>query len=437
MASVLFSMSLVNIKFSVFNRYTLRVCLCFVLFGLAVNLTSCVWMKSAQRRILENREEISSGYLGELRRQESGKRQGKLKVNWNQGLDKMYLNNPELIRADYRIADARQRQRQVWRDMVPGLNVGLNDSFTVGELGDAFSDPNFRISSFLSLGNLLELPNEVYERKLFYMGAQLQAEQEMRQQVIALYRLFRQQELLQLEKRALDYEAEVVKDVIGLEGAEVVALRVAYENALDTWEDNYNEWLKRAGDFYMEGYENVDFLPKGLPDITYDPDSLDFSDTGRWGLLQLNLLALEKIAEDGRLLQAYLRYLPRANLAVSAPPLYSNASGQSFDAGRTRLSPSADWSLDSRGSIGQQIDRLKREKPLNDWRKDRRQREEIGRLLEGRKALQELQAELITVRKAIEGYRGVVNAGLVDGPSKQFKQCGSCVRGKSVSPPEK
>ena len=171
----------------------------------------------------------------------------------------------------------------------------------------------------------------------------------------------------------------------------------------------------------MSQYGVVRLDAASIPVISYSSADLDFSDTGRWGFLQLNLLALEEIAEDGMVLDAYLRYLPRANVSVSAPSLYNSSSDVNFDPELIRIGPSMYWSMDARGYIGRQVDRLKRNQILTDWRKDKRRREEINKLLEGKQALAELQMELDKLNSAIRGYQRAVKAGLVVDPEKAIK----------------
>ncbi len=387
-----------------------------VISALQLMTPSCAWMTPADERIAKNRNQVSAGFQKELNRQQTKIDQGHLDVSWNEALNKMYLSNPSLIQADFRIADAKSAQKQIWRNFRPTLSVGANDSFTLENLDDAFSNGSFRINSFLSLGNLLTLPNNVYERKLTYIGTELSAENSMRQEVIALYRLFQEQRLLRLQKRAVDIEAELVKGVTGLEGSEVVALKLKNKQAREAWQKADQEWREQVGDFFMDGYDSVNLQPNGIPNIIYDPDDLDFSDTGRWGLLQLNLLALEEIASKGQFLDTYLRYLPRFSTSVSAPALFSSTSNTSFDPLLTRITPSLSWSLDTRGSISSQLNRLKRESPLNDWRNDKRQREEVAKLLEGKQALIIVQKELRALRTAMRNYQDIVESGLVDDP---------------------
>jgi hypothetical protein len=143
------------------------------------------------------------------------------------------------------------------------------------------------------------------------------------------------------------------------------------------------------------------------------------------------LLALEEIAEDGNVLDAYMRYLPRANMSVSAPSLYTSDSNTQFDPELIRVGPSLYWSMDSRGYVGQQIDRLKRNKVIDDWRKDKRRREEITRLLEGKEALKDVQKELGNLQVAIRGYQKAVKSGLVKDPEMAVKTMRK-LRGREV-----
>lgn len=381
---------------------------------LGCGLVSCTWFGSPRGKVEKERAEVRDAFLGEYQRQKSGAGRGSLSATWPDALEKMYLRSPRLIQADNVVENAKRRQGQVWRRMIPGFGAGFSDSFEIGSLADAFSSPTLRINSYLSLGNLLTLPKEVYTNKLTYMGAELQAESSMRQEVIALYRTFQQQRLLKLEKRALDLEGQMISSITGLEGGEVMEMKMKHLEAVENWQKNVKSWREKVGDFFMESYDAIDLLDKQLPDISYRPSELDFADTGRWGLLQLNLLALEQIAEEGQIAEAYFRYLPRANFSVSAPPLYNNnSSGQSFDLEGIGLGPSLNWNLDTDGSIGQQIDRLKGDKTIKDWRKDKRRTQEIEKLLEGKQALIEVQQELGKIRSAMEGYKGAVLNKLV------------------------
>ena len=383
--------------------------------------SSCAWTKPIDVRVSEARKEVSDQYLKQIEILQNNEHDSSLNITWNQGLEKMFLSNPQLIRADFTIDDAAYNQKQVWRNMIPSLSLSANDSATIRDLGELLSDTNFRITSFITLGNLLTLPATIYESKLSFMGTKLQAENNMRQEVIALYRLFQEQKLHRLEKQALDLEAQVLQGVNILDDSEVISLKLKHKEAFKAWEKKTGEWNTKVGDFFTENFKSIYLDPKNIPDILYDPEDLDFTDTSRWGLLQLNLLALERIAYDGRVLDTYLRYVPRANLSVSAPPLFSSGSTSSFDPSLTRLSPSVTWTIDTKGTISRQLERLKRDKPLDDWRADKRTYEEVKKLYDGRKELTEIRAELSVLHSAIDVFRKAVRRGLVKDPQKAIQ----------------
>jgi len=385
-------------------------------------LTSCYLAKSPGNRIAEKRDILAGEFQQELLDQQRGAAgTEQLKLTWNQALDKMYMENPSLLQADFKVEDAVAQQKKVYTNLIPLISVGVSGSFEVQNIDEAFDDIRLRVYSYLPLGDLVRMPKQIYTKKMLYIGSQLQAEQTMRQEVIALYRLFQLQYLIELEGKALKLEGALAQSLVGVGGLEEIKAREAYRTAQEAWQDRREEWRVKVGDFFMRDYAKIDLMRRSLPNITYNPSQLDFTDSGRWGMLALNLLAMERIAKDARLLETYMRYLPTPNLGVNAPPLYSDSSSGSFDPNAIRFSPSANWRLDTRGTISRQLNRIKREAPMQDWRDDKRRREEIKKLLDGKEALAEVQKELATLRKAVNGYRATVKAGLVKDPENAIR----------------
>lgn len=388
----------------------------------SILVTSCYLATSPEERVQQNRLEIEGELQDEIRSRLNSGQEGALNLNWSGALEKMFMHNPDLLQADFKVEDAINQQKRVWTNLIPLVSVGVSDSFELQNIDEAFDDINLRVYSYLPLGDLVRLPKQLYTQKLLYMGSQLSAEQTMRQQVIVLYRLFQRQYLLELEKKAIGIEGELIKGLAGLEDADALKLREEYINAYEDWETRYEEWRVEVGDFFMSDYSEIQLSYRSLPDISYEPSELNFTNSGRWGMLQLNLLALESISEDAEILDVYLRYFPRADFNVNAPPLYSESSGGSFNPSDIRLGPSLDWSLDTRGTVTDQLNRIKREKPLSDWRKDKRRREEVKKLLDGKEQLAEIQAELARLRSAMCGYKKAVKAGLVSDPRQALRK---------------
>lgn len=383
------------------------------LISLCSLISGCVWMTPANKRVAKAKSKIEEGYTQEAKQQASKMEGGAFTADWKTATSMMFRSNPNLIQADYRVHDSRENGKRIFTNMIPSVSLGASDSFLASDIGAAFTDPNYRISSFLSLGNLLQLPTRLYTAKLYTIGAQFQAEQAMRQEVIGLYRIFQEKRLLDTAKKSLDIQAQIISIIGGADAVQQATMKLQLDRDLKSWHDKELVWRQKVGDFYMTSFSEINLSEKNIPNITYDPAELDFTDSTRWGSLQMSLLAMQKIAEDGQVLDAYLRYLPTTNLAVSAPPLYSN-TGQPFDVGLTRFSPSLNWQLDTRGFVGDQIDRLRRNEPLKNWRDDKRRRDEVSKLIEGRKALAEVQQELVKVRAVMEQYKIMVKTGLID-----------------------
>lgn len=384
-------------------------------------LSSCYLTIPPEERVAQNRDIILHEFQEEIYRQQWQNADRDLTLSWDAALEQMYMHNPQLLQADFKVEDAVNQQKRVYTNLIPLISVGASDSFEIDNIDEAFDDINLRVFSYLPLGEIVRLPKQVYTKKLLYMGSQLNAEQTMRQEVIALYRLFQRQYLLELEKRAIVLEGELTKGLVGLEDADALKLRQDYLDAYEDWERRYEEWRVEVSDFFMNDYRSIALNHKTLPNISYNPEDLDFTDSGRWGMLQLNLLALERISEDAEILDTYLRYFPRPDFNVSAPPLYSDSASSSFDPADIRLGPSLNWSIDTRGTVSEQLNRIKREKPLSDWRKDKRRREEVKKLLDGKDALVEIKAELKKLRAAINGYKKAVQSGLVGDPRKALR----------------
>ena len=134
------------------------------------------------------------------------------------------------------------------------------------------------------------------------------------------------------------------------------------------------------------------------------------------------------MSDNASLRSAYTRYYPTPNLSVTAPTLYSNVEGLEFEIDEIRVGPSLGWRLDTRGTIGRQIRRIKRDKPFEQWTKDKRRTEEVKDLLDGKKALQKVQQEIQKKRTLMKEYREVVNQGLVDDLEAALRQMKSYQR---------
>ena len=119
--------------------------------------SSCSWRVPVEERMGKARTAESKALLKELSRQTNNSSPS-IRLTWSQALHKMYRENPELIRADYRIADAKEEQDSAWKDLTPSLTLSGSDTKSLANLGDLLGNPSLRVHSFISLGNLLDYP---------------------------------------------------------------------------------------------------------------------------------------------------------------------------------------------------------------------------------------------------------------------------------------
>lgn len=373
---------------------------------------SCTYLKGPKRLIADELEIVESEYIAELNRQQNQQLSAKANLTWNQAVTTLLNRNPDVLRANFAIEDSTENMKSVWRNLIPTLRLSLSDSATIENISTLFEDTNLRVSSFIFLSNLLDLPKTVYSNKIRLISAELASEQIMRNQVIALYRLFKEQQLLDLQQQAINYEKELLSAEYEDQNS------FAYLKAFETHKGKSKELstkrkelVRKVNDLYMTSYTDINLKYSTLPNRIYTSNQLDLHNAKRWGRLQLNLLAIESIADKARVKDLYARYLPDFFLNVSAPALFQSNSNSDFRFEDIRLSPSFSWSLDTRNSIGNAIDRHNREANIRQWSKEKRRSDEISRLLEGKAAIANLERELSDHAVETKEYQELVKSG--------------------------
>jgi len=130
-----------------------------MLFG----LSSCYILKSPEKRIAENRKKVEEEFQKELFfQQEGAKSDIPLNITWKQGVEKMFMHNPELLQADFRVEDAIDNQKRVFTNLIPLLSIGVSNNFELRNIDEAFDDVRLRVYSYLPLGDILRMPKQIY-----------------------------------------------------------------------------------------------------------------------------------------------------------------------------------------------------------------------------------------------------------------------------------
>ena len=357
----------------------------------------------------------TDSFVKELKRQdELDLNKAEVSYNWEQALEAMYTKNSSCRNATFKLDDAKTAELRYWRRFIPSLSSSVSGSTRIDDLASAFVDPTFRINSFLSLGNLLSMPKDIYTRKLGTIAAELNEQLIMRQQTIALFLLFEERRLWELQGEGLELNKQLLTAVGAVDSYKASGQLRQNESQIEAWQEKEEVWLKRVGDFYGVTAGQISLVSGTTPSIRYSSNDLDFYDTQRWGKLQMKLLALRDMGNENAIRNAYLDYLPRPSLTTSAPAIYSNTSDSNFSIKSIIINPRVSWQLDTTGSIGQQIKRLKRNKPFEDWEKSQRIEGEVRKLREGKKRLEEVEKELSEIKIAKQQYLELVRKNLVD-----------------------
>ncbi len=396
------------------------VCISPLIVGLCF-LPSCVGR--AKKKVAASREQALQVWKNELKAQETGVQKKHYAANWTKAKKDLLWMSPNIIRAEFQIDDSIEARMDIWKTFIPSLSASFTESSTLGDIGDLFTDTSLRVSSFFSFGSLLDLPKRYATLTVTHMGVEWSSEIAMRNEVIALYRTFREKQLLDFELKELKKQRAFIKEAsIDDEAPAFLKELKEADKSIKEHVKKIEGWKEKFSDLHQINYADVKLTFNDLPDISYTPSQLNFYDSARWGVLQMNLLALEELSSNESLRSAYTRYYPTPNLSVTAPSLYSNIEGQEFELEDVRIGPSLGWRLDTRGTIGKQIRRIKRDRPFGDWTKDKRRTEEVKALLDGKKALGEVQKEIQKKRTLMKEYRAVVNQGLVDDLEAALRQ---------------
>lgn len=379
---------------------------------LCLGLSACTLIKPPTKAVEQKKKQVEQAYLTELQAQTRAQGVRKIDWTWDQAVDQLLRRNPNIIQANFQIEDSIYNTKTVWLNMIPSLRASVSDSATIENFAELFKETNFRISSFISLGNLLEMPKTIYTSRLRVISSELSSENMMRNQVIALYRIFQEQRLLKLEQQEHVYQKNYFDvEIEDHNSIEYLQRLEKHEERAKNLEKKRITWVEKVNDLFMTNYTHINLRHQTLPNINYTPNQLDFTNTSRWGYLQLNLLALEKFRDDNQIKELHSRYLPDAFLSVSAPPLFTTDSNRRFRINDFRLSPSLSWNLDTRDSIGKQIDRFRREAGIRKWEKDKRRKSEIKKLLDGRRSLKEVLQALRDNKIERREYIDLINSG--------------------------
>lgn len=292
-------------------------------------------------------------------------------LDWPAALAQLRAENLKLRQTRTELTNAQESVRQVFRDLVPTLNMHANISKRLVDIPTITADDiNFSADSLFNLPGLVSFNARLYTARLSLLRAAAAYALTEREQIIELYKVFwafqehgEQIRHLQNEQQtARAFEAvDPFTSQVLLTSAEVRALGAEQESA---------NLQQRTSDVLGSRQFKWVLLPHALPELPYDINPLPLDDTNRVARLQIRLAAIEYEGVRAQLAGMKLRYWPDLTIFVSGPPIYQRSFGREtfWDAEELRASADVFWWIDTRGYISRQIRMTERQRGLQEAR---------------------------------------------------------------------
>jgi outer membrane protein TolC len=303
-------------------------------------------------------------------------------IAWPEAVALLREQNLELRRQRDAVITARERLRQVSKDLLPGAALTGNVTKALTQLGDLNGDDaSLSLYAFLNVPGLVQWRIRHYGAELELIRAGWMLELKTRELTIQLRELYLRAALLE-QRRANLALAEPWQGT--------GPLPLTLDTTSPALEREGTLWgLRREEDVLQSAIAELlgDSAPRwrlsaaGLPAFTYVDSSPALEDTARFGRLYRQLQAAD--LEGARLRQrgVKLRYWPDLTLNLSGPPLYQVSGGHTpgISADQVFVTLGSSVNLDLHGAIAQQLRETKRDFALL----EAQLREQNARTLQG------------------------------------------------------
>ena len=244
---------------------------------------------SAQKRVDEQLPAVRQEWWTNVQHQASLPEQ---KLDWAQASTRVRAGNIKLRAARLDVTNAQESARQVWRDLIPTLNLRSGVNRRLGDLpSTGFSDVTFSADGFLNLPGIANFSSRRFATQLSLLRAETAEALEERVQLIELFKLFQKMGLwhetvaqAQVQERAARQLENIDPALGGQIVADLAIERVSLAQEGDALNLQFGELLgDRSRRWRVE--------TNGLP--TFDYTQFPLSDTNRVGRLQMRLVAVE------------------------------------------------------------------------------------------------------------------------------------------------
>lgn len=331
-------------------------------------------------------------------------------LTWPEAVARLEAQNLDLRRQRDAVTAARERLRQVNRDLLPGVAVTANAMRAVTRLGDfAGDDAALSFYAFVNVPGLVQWRVRHYAAELELIRAAWVQELKRRELTIQLRELFLRSALLAQRRRNLDLAARW--PAAGTLSQRLETNPPALEREATLWAlRRESDSLQTAAALLLGDSSCHWRLVEGdLPVLGYERQPPDLADAAAFGRLYRLLQAADLEAARLRVRGVKLQYWPDLSINLSGPPLYQVTGGRrtAFSADQVFLTVTGAVNLDLRGAIAQQLREAKRDFALLEARLREQNAQTIQRLQQAQSALVRNTRELQLTEARLDSLRGL------------------------------
>ena len=316
-------------------------------------------------------------------------------VDWAEGVRLLEARNLELRRTRNDITNTVENVRQVFKDLIPNLNLRTGVSKRVAELSTfSAQDLTFSADGLINVPGFVGFAARLYGAKLGQLRAETSLALLSRQKVAELYKVFHQHQQVQESASALQALRALALDIANQTPGAAAGEMRNLDDALRGLDKAREVVNLKLGDLLGDATKRWVLTTNGLPRLDYF--EFELTEDARLGQLQSRFVAIEMEGARARLAGIKLRYWPELYFSIYGPPLYQRyaASERFWDAADIRLSADVYWQLDTRGQIASQLRQTARQDALQMEQLRRDSRAQIAKLLAAQRAIREVRKEL-------------------------------------------
>jgi hypothetical protein len=288
-------------------------------------------------------------------------------LDWPAATVRLHAQNLKLRSARFEITNSQESVRQVFKDLIPTLNLHANVSRSLKSLPTTtFDDVTFNVDSFFNIPGIANMNARYFGARLTLLRAHLGYELAEREQTIELYKLMLGFQETREQSAQLQTEQQLAQTIQKADPLVGQSLLEELKSRRLTLEKQAAGLQSAAGDLFADHGRRWNLQTNGWPVLPYFSQPLPLADSNRVAQLQIKLIAVELVGAWAQIKGIKLQYWPELTIFVTGPPLYQHyAGGQQFwNWGDVRANADFFWRLDTRGEVSRQLRQARRDQDL-------------------------------------------------------------------------